>query len=55
VAAIVQRMRTQKLTSVLVTRSDGTLVGVLRRADAEAALDATTADAAKSSTNSSNR
>jgi|ERR671934_751387 Mg/Co/Ni transporter MgtE len=48
-AAIVDRMQTQKLTNALVTRSDGTLVGVLRRADAEAALDAATADAAESS------
>ena len=37
-AAIVERLQTQRLTSALVTRSDGTLVGVLRRADAEAAL-----------------
>jgi CBS domain-containing protein len=39
-AAIVERMQSQNLTSALVTRSDGTLVGVLRRSDAGAALDA---------------
>ena len=33
-------MQGQKLTRALVTRSDGGLVGVLRRTDAEAALDA---------------
>jgi Mg/Co/Ni transporter MgtE len=37
-AAIVEWMQRQKLTSALVTRSDGTLVGVLRRADAEATV-----------------
>jgi CBS domain-containing protein len=31
----VERMRTQNLTSLPVTRSDGVLVGVLLRADAE--------------------
>ncbi len=36
--AIAQRMRKQKLTSVVVTRSDGRLVGVLLREDAEQAL-----------------
>ena len=36
--SIVARMRKQNLTSVLVTRSDGTLVGVLRRGDAERQL-----------------
>jgi Mg/Co/Ni transporter MgtE len=35
--AIAERTQRQKLTSALVTRSDGTLVGLLRRADAEAA------------------
>src|ERR671931_563137 len=49
VGVVVDRMQTQKLTNALVTRSDGTPVGVLRRADAEAALDAATADAAESS------
>src|SRR2546421_6574892 len=39
-AEIVERMQSQKLTSALVTRSDGRLVGVLRRTDAEAALNA---------------
>ncbi len=34
----VERMRTQNLTSLPVTRSDGVLVGVLRREDAEQAL-----------------
>src|ERR671935_2524962 len=34
----VERMRTQNLTSLPVTRSDGVLVGVLRRDDAEQAL-----------------
>src|SRR5439155_12319127 len=38
--AIVERMQSQKLTSALVTRSDGRLVGLLRRTDAEAALSA---------------
>jgi Mg/Co/Ni transporter MgtE len=32
------RMRTQNLTSLPVTRSDGVLVGILRRKDAERAL-----------------
>jgi len=41
---IVERMQSQKLTNALVTRSDGRLVGVLRRADAEAALDAAYSD-----------
>src|SRR6266571_3664187 len=48
-AAIVERMQRQKLTSALVTRSDGRLVGVLRRADAEAALSAATSDPSASS------
>src|SRR3989440_8336111 len=47
---IVERMQSQKLTSALVTRSDGRLVGVLRRADAEAALDAASSDPSVSST-----
>ena len=34
-----ERMRTQNLTSLLVTRSDGVLIGVLRREDAERALE----------------
>ncbi|HET8605473.1 MAG TPA: CBS domain-containing protein [Gaiellaceae bacterium] len=34
----VERMRRQNLTSLPVTRSDGVLVGVLRREDAEQAL-----------------
>ena len=34
----VERMRQQKLTSLPVTRSDGVLVGVVRREDAEQAL-----------------
>jgi Mg/Co/Ni transporter MgtE len=34
----VARMREQKLTSLPVTRSDGVLVGLLRREDAEQAL-----------------
>jgi len=41
---IVERMQSQKLTNALVTRSDGRLVGVLRRADAEAVLDAASSD-----------
>ena len=49
-AAIVERMQSQKLTSALVTRSDGRLVGVLRRRDAEAALDAASSDPSLSST-----
>jgi CBS domain-containing protein len=48
-AAIVERMQTQKMTSALVTRSDGTLVGVLLRADAETALDAATSERSQSS------
>src|SRR5439155_16042944 len=43
-ADIVERMQSQKLTSALVTRSDGRLVGVLRRSDAEAALEAASSD-----------
>jgi len=43
-ADIVERMQSQKLTSALVTRSDGRLVGVLRRSDAEAALGAASSD-----------
>jgi Mg/Co/Ni transporter MgtE len=35
--AMVERMRRQKLTSLPVTRSDGTLVGLLTLADAEQA------------------
>jgi CBS domain-containing protein len=34
-AAIAQRMRDQDLTRIVVTRSDGTLIGVLRREDLE--------------------
>jgi Mg/Co/Ni transporter MgtE len=34
----VERMRTQNLTTLPVTRSDGVLVGVLRREDAEHAM-----------------
>jgi CBS domain-containing protein len=37
--AAVERMRRQNLTSLPVTRSDGVLVGVLQRDDAERALD----------------
>jgi Mg/Co/Ni transporter MgtE len=37
----VVRMRKQNLTSLPVTRSDGVLVGVLRREDAEQALAST--------------
>ena len=48
-AAIVERMQSQKLTSALVTHSDGTLVGVLRRADAEAALSAPATEPSESS------
>src|SRR5438309_1380223 len=48
-AAIVERMQSQKLTSALVTRSDGRLVGVLRRTDAEAALKAPSFDPSASS------
>ncbi len=36
----VERMRRQNLTTLPVTRSDGVLVGVLRREDAERALQA---------------
>jgi CBS domain-containing protein len=35
---IVERLRSKNLASAVVTRSDGTLVGVLRREDAELAL-----------------
>jgi Mg/Co/Ni transporter MgtE len=35
---VVERMQRQTLTNLPVTRSDGTLVGLLRREDAEAAL-----------------
>jgi Mg/Co/Ni transporter MgtE len=38
----VERMRGQNLTTLPVTRSDGVLVGVLRRQDAERALGAAT-------------
>jgi CBS domain-containing protein len=48
-AEIVERMQSQKLTSALVTRSDGRLVGVLRRTDAEAALNTATSDPSLSS------
>ena len=48
-ADIVERMQSQKLTSALVTRSDGRLVGLLRRTDAEAALDAASSDPSLSS------
>jgi CBS domain-containing protein len=37
VAAAAQQMSERDLTGLLVTRSDGTLVGLLRREDAEAA------------------
>lgn len=37
--AAVERMRKQNLTSLPVTRSDGVLIGVLLREDAERALD----------------
>ena len=43
-AAIVERMQEQKLIGALVTRSDGMLVGLLRRADAENALEAKSTD-----------
>jgi Mg/Co/Ni transporter MgtE len=36
---VVERMRTQKLTSLPVTRPDGTLAGLLLRDDAERALE----------------
>ena len=48
-ADIVERMQSQKLTSALVTRSDGTLVGLLRRTDAEASLNAATSEPSVSS------
>src|SRR5581483_2865799 len=35
----VERMKRQHLTSLSVTRSDGVLIGVIRREDAERALD----------------
>ena len=38
--AAAERMQKQNLTTLPVTRSDGVLVGVLRRDDAERALDA---------------
>ncbi len=34
----IERMRNQQLTSLPVTRSDGVLIGVLRREDAERAV-----------------
>ena len=37
-ATITQRLRDKNVTSALVTRSDGTLVGLLSRTDAEQAL-----------------
>jgi predicted transcriptional regulator len=37
-ATVTQRLRDKNLSSALVTRSDGTLVGLLRRDDAEQAL-----------------
>jgi Mg/Co/Ni transporter MgtE len=37
--AAVERMRAQSLTTLPVTRSDGVLIGVLRREDAEQALE----------------
>ena len=37
---VVERMRRQNLTNLPVTTSDGRLVGLLTRSDAEAALDA---------------
>jgi CBS domain-containing protein len=36
-AAAAKRMRERKLPSMLVTHSDGTLIGLLRREDAETA------------------
>jgi len=39
--AALERMRAQNLTSLPVTRSDGALLGLLRRDDAERALHAT--------------
>jgi predicted transcriptional regulator len=38
-AAAVERMRTQNLTNLPVTRSDGVLLGLIRRPDAERALE----------------
>jgi Mg/Co/Ni transporter MgtE len=38
-AAAVERMRRQKLTNLPVTRSDGVLLGLVRRDDAERALE----------------
>ena len=38
--AAVERMRSQKLTNLPVTRSDGVLLGLIRRDDAGRALDA---------------
>jgi CBS domain-containing protein len=38
----VERMRRQHLTSLPVTRSDGVLVGIIRREDAERALGGST-------------
>lgn len=38
-AAAVERMRKQNLTTLPVTRSDGVLIGVLPREDAEHALE----------------
>ncbi len=37
----VERMQSQKLTNLPVTRSDGVLIGVIRRIDAEQALTST--------------
>ena len=48
-AAIVERMSKKKLTCMILTHSDGTLVGLVRRVDAEAALGAATSDPAASS------
>lgn len=42
-AAAVERMRAQNLTSLPVTRSDGVLLGLIRRDDAERALGETPA------------
>jgi predicted transcriptional regulator len=36
---LLERMRAQNLTTLPVTRSDGVLIGVLRREDAEQALE----------------
>jgi Mg/Co/Ni transporter MgtE len=38
-AAALERMRAQNLTSLPVTRSDGVLLGLIRRGDAERALE----------------